>query len=56
MGELVKSGISIVMVSSDMPELLAMSDRVLVISSGHITGEFDREHLSEEAVMRAAIK
>ena len=56
MGELVESGISIVMVSSDLPELLAISDRVLVVSNGKITGEFDRDKMSEEAVMRAAIK
>lgn len=56
MGELVESGISIVMVSSDLPELLAISDRVLVVSNGKITGEFDRDEMSEEAVMRAAIK
>ena len=52
----VESGISIVMVSSDLPELLAISDRVLVVSNGKITGEFDRDEMSEEAVMRAAIK
>ena len=56
MGELVKSGISIVMVSSDLPELLAISDRVLVIGNGKITGEFSKEEMSEAAVMRAAIK
>ncbi len=56
MGELVKSGMSIVMVSSDMPELLSISDRILVISNGKVTGEFDKNGFSEEAVMRAAIK
>ena len=56
LGELTTGGISIVMVSSDMPELLAISDRVLVISSGKITGEFCRNEMSEEAIMRAAIK
>ena len=56
MGELVKDGVSIIMVSSDMPELLAMSDRVLVISGGKITGEFSRSEATEEAVMRAAIQ
>ena len=56
MGDLVESGISIIMVSSDLPELLAISDRVLVVSNGKITGEFDRDNVSEEAVMRAAIK
>lgn len=56
MGDLVESGISIIMVSSDLPELLAISDRVLVVSNGKITGEFNRDNVSEEAVMRAAIK
>ena len=56
MGDLVESGISIIMVSSDLPELLAISDRVLVVSNGKITGEFSRDNVSEEAVMRAVIK
>lgn len=56
MGELVKSGMSIVMVSSDLPELLAISDRVLVLSNGKITGEFSKEEVTEEKFMRAAIK
>ncbi|MCI8274067.1 MAG: sugar ABC transporter ATP-binding protein [Lachnospiraceae bacterium] len=55
MTELAKSGISIIMVSSDMPELTAMSDRCLVLSNGHITGEFNREEISQENIMRAAI-
>lgn len=56
MGELVQQGISIVMVSSDMPELMAISDRILVVSSQRITGEFQRDEINEEAIMRAAIK
>lgn len=56
MGELVKTGVSIVMVSSDLPELLAISDRIIVLGSGHITGEFSKETMSETAVMSAAIK
>lgn len=56
MGELTESGISIIMVSSDMPELVSLSDRVLVISSEHISGEFNREEIKEEAIMAAAIK
>ena len=53
--ELARSGISIVMVSSDMPELTSMSDRCLVLSNGHITGEFTKEEITQENVMRAAI-
>ncbi len=56
MGELVQQGISIVMVSSDLPELLAISDRVIVLGNGRITGEFSRDELSETAIMSAAIK
>jgi len=56
LGELVRNGISIVMVSSDLPELISLSDRVIVISNGHITGEFCKPDITEEAVMRAAIK
>lgn len=55
MCELAKQGVSIVMVSSDMPELVSMSDRCLVISNGRITGELAREEINEKNVMRAAI-
>lgn len=55
MNELTQSGISIVMVSSDMPELISMSDRCIVLSNGHITGEFTRDEISQENIMRAAI-
>jgi len=44
------------MVSSDLPELLAISDRVLVMNSGKIVKELNRNELSETAVMSAAIK
>ena len=55
MNELTQSGISIIMVSSDMPELVNMSDRCLVISNGRITGELSKEEISDTAVMKAAI-
>ena len=57
MGEMVKKGVSIVMVSSDMPELMSMSDRVLVFSGGRITAELHKEkgEISETAIMKAAI-
>lgn len=56
LGELAESGISIVMVSSDMPELISISDRVVVISNGKISGEFTKDEITEEAIMAAAIK
>lgn len=55
MSELTEQGVSIVMVSSDMPELVAMSDRCLVISNGHITAELQKEDINEINVMKAAI-
>lgn len=56
MGELVEQGMSIVIVSSDMPELMGISDRILVISNGRITGEFSKDEVSDTAIMEAAIK
>ena len=55
MSDLTQQGVSIVMVSSDMPELISMSDRCLVISNGRITAELEKEEINEINVMRAAI-
>jgi rhamnose transport system ATP-binding protein len=50
MGRLVQQGVAILMISSELPEVLGMSDRVLVINSGRIVAEFDREHATPDAV------
>ena len=50
MGELAASGVAILMISSELPEVLGMSDRVLVMREGRIVAEFDRAHASAEAV------
>lgn len=55
MGELTDNGMSIIMVSSDMPELMSMSDRCLVIASGKIAGELQKNEITETNIMRAAI-
>jgi ABC-type sugar transport system ATPase subunit len=47
-------GVSVVMVSSDMLELLNVPDRIIVLFEGSISGEFPRSEASEEAVMYAA--
>ena len=52
---LASQGIGIIMVSSDMSELVAMSDRVLVLSNGRITGEFVGETIDQEKILAAAI-
>ncbi|MDR3275952.1 MAG: sugar ABC transporter ATP-binding protein, partial [Treponema sp.] len=54
MSELVKQGKAIIMVSSEMPELLGMSHRVMVLCNGRCTGILAREEASQEAVMHLA--
>lgn len=56
MNAFVETGMSILMVSSEMPEIIGMCDRVLVMSEGHITGEFERKNYSQESIMAAASK
>ncbi|HLO00414.1 MAG TPA: xylose ABC transporter ATP-binding protein [Pyrinomonadaceae bacterium] len=52
--KLAKSGLAIVLVSSELPEVLGMSDRVIVLHEGHITGEFSRAVATPEQVMACA--
>lgn len=52
--ELARSGIGIVVISSEMPELLGLCDRVLVVREGRIAGELGVDAMSEEAVIRLA--
>jgi ribose transport system ATP-binding protein len=54
MEELAERGVAVLFVSSEMEEVLSMSDRVLVMHEGQITGQLDRSQLSEEAVMQLA--
>jgi len=56
MNNLVKEGKCVIMISSEMPEILGMSDRVVVMRGGRITGTLDREsdHFNQEDIMRAA--
>lgn len=53
--ELAASGLGIIMVSSELPEILAVSDRVLVLSEGKLTGDFDINDATEESLLTAAI-
>jgi len=54
--ELVKQGKSIIMISSELPEILRMSHRILVMCEGRITGELSRGQASQESIMRLATK
>ena len=53
--ELARAGLAIVLISSDLPEVLAVSDRVLVMREGAQTGLFDRADATQERVMTAAV-
>jgi rhamnose transport system ATP-binding protein len=54
MSELAGSGLAVLMISSELPEVLGMADRVLVMHEGRLTAELSREQADEESVMRAA--
>ena len=55
MNELVKKGMSIIMISSELPEILGMSDRIYVMSSGTMTGVLDAKDATEEKIMEMAV-
>ena len=54
MNDLVQQGISIVMISSEMPEILAISDRILVMYEGRLMGELTRAEATQERIMTLA--
>ena len=54
MNQLVKQGKSIIMISSEMPELLRMSDRIAVMCEGHLTGMIGIEEATQEKIMALA--
>jgi len=55
MTELIKQGAGIIMISSEMPEILGMSDRILVMCEGTLAGELQREEATEESILRFAM-
>ncbi|MDE4084625.1 sugar ABC transporter ATP-binding protein [Planococcus maritimus] len=54
MNELIKQGMSIIMISSELNEIIGMSDRIYVMAEGAITGELSRENTTQEAIMELA--
>lgn len=54
--KLAGEGMAILLISSEMPEIIGMCDRVLVMCQGRITGEFGKNQLDEESIMNCAIK
>ena len=51
-----KQGIAVIVISSEMPEILGISDRIVVMSKGEITGVMDRNECTQEAIMHCAIQ
>ena len=56
MNKLKRNGIGVMFVSSELPEVLGMSDRIIVMCSGRITGELGREEATQEKIMELATK
>jgi rhamnose transport system ATP-binding protein len=54
LSDLAGQGVAILMISSELPEVLGMADRVIVLFEGRVSGEFAREQLDENVLMRAA--
>ena len=52
--KLAQEGKAIIMVSSELPELMGISDRIIVMANGHQMGEFEREHFDSSSIMQAA--
>lgn len=55
MGELCSQGNSVIFITSELPELLGLSDRILVMCEGRFTGEFSRKNATQENIMRSAV-
>ena len=53
--ELAQTGMAILMVSSELPEIMALSDRILVLSEGRLTAEMSRSEATEEKLLQAAL-
>ena len=51
-----KRGVAVVMISSEMPEIIGMCDRVMVMSNGRVTGELEKEEITQEKIMTLAVK
>ena len=54
MNRLAENGVAIIMISSELPEILGMSDRILVMHDGAVAGELNREDATQEKIMSLA--
>ena len=56
MNNLTRNGMSIIMISSEMPEVMGMSDRICVMSEGRLTGIVDKHEFSQERILSYALE
>jgi ABC-type sugar transport system ATPase subunit len=54
LNELVQRGVTVIMISSELPEVLGMCDRILVMCEGEIVSNFERDQAKKEAIMASA--
>lgn len=54
-GELAEQGLGIIIISSELPEVIGISDRILVMHEGRIAAEFKRDQATQEGILQAAI-
>jgi len=54
MNQLAQEGVGVLMISSELPEVMGVSDRILVMHEGRLTGEFTRDQATQDDIMRAA--
>jgi len=55
LADLAKSGVGVLMISSELPEVLGVADRILIMREGALVAEFSHDSASEEAIMSAAM-
>ncbi len=56
MGELAEAGLAVIMISSEMPEILGMCDRIFVMCDGRMTGELSRAEATQERILELAMR
>jgi ribose transport system ATP-binding protein len=54
MRQLAQDGVAVLMISSELPEVIGVSDRIIVMHEGRITGRFRRDDASQDIIMHAA--
>jgi ribose transport system ATP-binding protein len=56
MSNLANQGVAIIMISSELPEIIGMSDRIIVMHEGRIKGEMPGKNATQEAIMKMALR